>query len=391
MWNWDQGRLPYFQYDDLRTVSRFAVQNDLKNASAASIRSATGLPFPPIHYSPWRNYARVYKLTLIASEIDDVALPTDVARVLAADAVTTCDEYLHFLVQATTDPSPALSSWNIKSRIRYPLCFALKYILANVAVRRVHVCSYRQILAAYVKSNFVGDEDVDEFVPLVDEELKVNAILDAYRNSSQIRQARESMRFLSQISYLHSDRTSLIATIDEADARLIFDAMTPLTGPRLSDGDAEIQRIGRFFKDGSEHDFFDYPATTISETSDNGFAEGNRVRKTHIVVERNSMLRNMFFRSSPSAECQACSLDTHATYPWTDRVLDMHHVLPLASGTRVTTTGTLLDDLVAVCPTCHRSLHRYYDQWLSKRGKQDFASKNEARQVYQEALQAIVR
>ena len=392
MWNWEQGRLSYFQYDDLRAVSRFVVQGDLKNAPAAIVRRATGLSFPPDDYSPWRNYARVYKLALITSEIDDAAQPTDVARILSEDAMTTCDEYLHFLVQATTDPSPALSSWDAKARIRYPLCFALKYVLTKVAVTGEHVCNYRQILAAYAKSDFVGDEDVASFVDLIDQELDVDGILAPYRNSDRLRQARESLKFLSQISYLHAGRQSLIATIEQDDAREIFEAMTPLTGSKFSNGDEEIQRISRFFKDGSVHDFFDYPSTTISDISDNGFAEGDRVRKTHIVVERNSMLRTIFFRSNPSAECQACALDTHAKYPWTERVLDMHHVLPLASGTRVDSQkGTLLDDLVALCPTCHRSLHRYYENWLSHKGRQDFASKNEARKVYEEAVQAIVR
>ena len=134
MWNWEQGRLHYFQYDDLRTVSRFAVSNDLRNTPAQLIRSETGLDFPPVGYTPWRNYARVYKLCLLASEIDDRVVPTDVARILAMDGAVTCDEYVHFIVEATTDPSPALSNWSHVGRIRHPLCFALKYILAKIAV-----------------------------------------------------------------------------------------------------------------------------------------------------------------------------------------------------------------------------------------------------------------
>ena len=42
MWNWEQGRLHYFQYDELRIVSRFAVSNDLRNTPAQIIRTETG-------------------------------------------------------------------------------------------------------------------------------------------------------------------------------------------------------------------------------------------------------------------------------------------------------------------------------------------------------------
>lgn len=36
-------------------------------------------------------------------------------------------------------------------------------------------------------------------------------------------------------------------------------------------------------------------------------------------------------------------------------------------------------------PTCHRSIHAYYRLWLNDAHRQDFGSKQEARQVYDEA------
>ena len=168
MWNWDQRRLHYFQYDELRAVSKFAVSNDLRNTPAQIIRSETRLDFPPTEYSPWRNYARVYKLCLLASEIDSIAVPTDVARILAIDGAVTCDEYVHFLVEATTSPSPALSTWTPNARIRHPLCFSLKYILAKIAVHENPFSTINEIIGAYVRSDFKGGESVDDFVALLD-------------------------------------------------------------------------------------------------------------------------------------------------------------------------------------------------------------------------------
>ena len=84
MWNWDQGRMQYFQYDALRTVSKFIVNNDLRNSEPDFIRAETGLSFSaPKTHTPWRNYSRIFKLCLIASEFDGRAIPTDVASVLS--------------------------------------------------------------------------------------------------------------------------------------------------------------------------------------------------------------------------------------------------------------------------------------------------------------------
>lgn len=64
------------------------------------------------------------------------------------------------------------------------------------------------------------------------------------------------------------------------------------------------------------------------------------------------------------------------------RVMDLHHLLPLSSGTRVEAEGTTLDDLVPVCPSCHRAVHRFYDGWLIGNGREDFTNGNEAHEVY---------
>lgn len=394
MWHWDQGRLHYFQYDELRTVARFAAHHDLRNSPPDFIRSQTGLTFLPVaeNYTPWRNYARVYKLCMMVCEIDNRAVPTDVARILALDGVVTCDEYIHFLVEATTSPSPALAEWSNKSALRHPLCFALKYILAKIAVYQNPVSSINEIIGAYVGSGFGGGEDVSAFVELLDSGTDYEELVTPYQNTDPLRQSRESIKFLCQLSYLHTYGSRVVATLSAGDASSIFEAIAPLGGPPLADGNEEILRRASHFKDGSVHDFFDYPSTTASEVSLSGFAEGSRVQRSHMVIERNAGLRDLFYSTRPTAVCHACEIDTHAKYPWTERVLDLHHILPLSSGTRVhSQTGTLLDDLVPICPTCHRSVHSYYECYLHSSAKADFSDKEEAAAVYEKARNAIVR
>lgn len=389
MWSWDQGRIPYFQFDTLRIMAKFAVQNDLRNTPASIIRSQTGLEFPPASYQPWRNYARVFKLTLLARESGGSAVPTDVASILARDGVVTCDEYLHFLAEATMSPSPALQDWNHQAIIRYPLCFALRYLLAKVSSSDNSDTPINEVIGAYLHSNFVGDESDTAFIGLFSSPQNYAQVAKKF-SRNRIRQARESIKFLCQISYLHCNRDTITVSLSSEDAQDIFAALHPVGGVPESNGNLEIARVAAFFKYGSTHDFFDYQATTISNETDSGFVEGSKVRRSHVVIERNSGLRRRFFRDNPTATCDACRLDTKTRYPWTERVLDLHHALPLSSGTRVDSqTGTLLEDLIAICPTCHRSIHRFYDKHLQKVNRSDFADKAEAVKVYEDAKNRI--
>ena len=87
MWKWDQGRMEYFQYDVLKEVSRFVVNNQWTRENSTTIRSKTGLKFPvPNTHSPWRNYLKVFKLCFLVSEKNGVAVSTSVAKTLVHSA-----------------------------------------------------------------------------------------------------------------------------------------------------------------------------------------------------------------------------------------------------------------------------------------------------------------
>jgi len=169
------------------------------------------------------------------------------------------------------------------------------------------------------------------------------------------------------------------------DATKIFEDLQPIIGPRKRDREAEIRRLASLFADGSTSTVFDYPRTIIDDVLESGFREGNRVKKTHVTIERNAGLRKHFFANRPSPICDFCSLQTAESYPWAERVLDIHHLLPLCSGTRVEESNTTFDDLVPVCPNCHRAIHRYYDGWLAAMDRKDFKNGDEGRAVYEEA------
>jgi hypothetical protein len=378
MWHWDQGHLAYFQFDALKRIAAFVVNNDFKSATKSSLVASTGLSFKaPATHSHWRQYSRALKLSFLVSEVGKKAISTPVASILAKPGAVTCDEYLYFLVRATTDPSPALSGWSPNANFRYPLLFALKYLLTKVAIGQLEQASINELIGAYIKTGFVGDEDDTKFIGAVSNNSDYEAI-----GKAGGRQGRESLNVMAQFSFLQFRANKIFVSLAKEDAHSIFEDATAIIGPRAPDSEAEIRRVAELFKAGSTSDVFDYPNTIVSDLVASGFNEGTKVKKTHLVIERNSRLRRDFFAANVSTKCDVCTMDTKRTYPWTERVLDIHHLLPLSSGTRVVKSGTTFADLVPVCPSCHRAVHRYYDWWLKDNKQLDFAGREEALAVY---------
>ncbi len=353
------------------------MNNDLRATARGPLVAATGLPFRPIdaNYPPWRNYSRVFRTAMLVAKVGNVARPTRVAQLLATDGAVTSDDYFHFLAQGFTDPAPSFQGWTPTDQLRFPLLFALKFSLARANVGRP-IVTYREIIGAYVDSGFDGEEDQASFIGLA------NGNFDF---AGEHRQARESIQVISQISYLSATFNSVIVSRTPTEALDIFLQLEGIRGEQANDSEQEILRVAALFEASIASLDLDYAQTTLNETVEAGFEEGTRVERTHIVLERNPAIRNAFFKSHPTTECDFCGRDTNAEYPWADRVLDIHHVLPLCSGTRSDTTGTVLTDLVALCPTCHRAVHLWYAKWLKEAGRKDFVDAAEARQVYDEA------
>lgn len=376
MWRFDQGRIEYFQFDELRKIAKFAVVDDLKSASRGPLVSATGLPFLPADaaYPPWRNYSRVFRTAMLVAKIGGVARPTRVAELLAQDGVVTSDDYFHFLAQAFTDPAPSFQEWAPSESPRFPLLFTLKFLLARSVVGEPAV-PIREIVGAYGKSGFYGDEDQSDYLSLAKKQW----------SSGDHRQSRESIQVIGQLSYLSASSSEVIVSLDDEDALDLFESLQAIRGKQKGDSEQEIMRVAGLFESAVAELEIDFSKTALDDTVEAGFTEGTRVEKTHIVLERNSAIRKAFFDKNPTTNCDFCARDTNSEFPWSDRVLDIHHVLPLCSGTRSDRSGTVLGDLVAVCPTCHRAVHRFYTQWLKEHGRKDFADAAEARAVYDEA------
>ena len=378
MWHWDQGRLDYFQFDELRKIARFAVANDLRLTDRDALVSAVDLPFLPAdpHYKPWRNYGRTFQLAMIVTtDPSGGARITEVGKLLADDGKITTDDYFHFFAQAMTDPSPALSSWDSTAALRYPLLFVLRFLLAR-ATQGEFTTAIGEVISAYESSGFRGDEDPAEFLGVIGA---------TYSPASVNRQASESIKVLAQISYMTATKSNVTVSLVREDAEELFHDLSPVGGVPKTDAADEIVRIAALFPSAMAEFEWDYSASSVSDVEAAGFSEGGRVQRTHLTIERNKKIRSVFFDANPGGDCDFCGLETWRAYPWVPRILDLHHLLPLSSGARTSTDGTLLQDMVATCPTCHRAVHRYYDKWLMENNRRDFTDAQEARQIYGEA------
>jgi 5-methylcytosine-specific restriction enzyme A len=94
---------------------------------------------------------------------------------------------------------------------------------------------------------------------------------------------------------------------------------------------------------------------------DSKSAEGQRIWKCSQEIERNPVLRREAKAMNRAKNgglivCEACHFSDPA-----DAMFDAHHLQPLAAGIR----ASRVDDLVVLCPTCHRWAHAKAEDKLS--------------------------
>lgn len=385
-WRWDQGRLEYFAFDNIKSMARTLV-----NLEGASLRpgdpdalrqplqTQTGLPFSPNHYKVWRNYGRVFECCLLATDRDGVLAVTDVCRRPAeanAEPIDV-DEYLSFLIPRFYYPFPAFQDYNVTDVQSFPFCATLKYLLATLPEPREASISLEDVFSLIIGNDCTGVEPLDHYLHL--------RHTGHAPVGDQRRQVREMLIFSSQLSFLKWRNNRLFLDIlpgDTESSHAMEEMLTPIIRPRNPNQALEVLSLGGT----SEHALDVAPNTTRRQPADVFFTEGKRVRVTHLRTERSPRLRELFFSGIRHPYlCNMCSTNAQRIYPWTDNILEVHHLLPLSSAITITTRGTSLADIVALCPNCHKSVHTYYKNWLNTHTLADFRSKAEAASVYQEA------
>lgn len=379
-WRWDQGRLKYFLYENIVHMARALSKLDgisLKTKGdplRCVMESETGLPFSPSTYTVWRNYSRVFQCAMLATSLDNKLVITDLCRQVANEKdPLSPDQYFNFLFSRFALPFPAFEKYDSRAQATYPFSAIIKFAIA----RGNQGVTLQDVFAYIIGNECTGCESLDYY-----RKLKPT-------NRSPIgdekRQVREMLVMMGQVSYLKwFDRTLFI---DTSDITAVITAIQPnftrKRKPLAIEEFLETCLIGESGRKRFEVLLGDREVQGMS------FREGGRTFVTHGKIERSPLVRKKFFEMHPALICDVCQMRPRERYPWTENILQLHHVFPLASTLNVNSTTTFLDDLVPLCPSCHISIHAFYRIRLSEWGVEDFGSKKMARDVYDMAKREV--
>lgn len=386
-WRFDQGRLDYFQFDEIKKISKALAALDGIDKPANSdpdiiremLSRYSDLPFLPDSYYVWRNYGRVFGVLLLAAEIQGKVFATDLCKQLSRNNEIDCDDYLAHFARNFYYNSPVFKGYNPFGHQIFPVVAIIKLLISRFLTQGVGSLSVADVHGFLIANNVDGTEDLGFYQSLVHHPVP---------NGGHARQVRELMIFISQFSFLTWQNPSLYLNVQSRDELLAIEqALAPIVNVMQNDPGAEVMQMGSGFLGQVMG-----PITLNQlELIDQEFTEGQRVRVTHLRTERNSKLKALYFAHVNHPQvCRMCAMDTAERYPWAEHVIELHHLLPLASPIRVESSRTSLRDLVGICPSCHRATHKYYSLWFRENHVHDFRSYEEAHHVYQDAKSRII-
>ena len=396
IWRWDQGRTTYFDYNKIVAISSVLLEfngADMQTVDSAfrdRLTSVTGLPFAPPSYTIKRNYKRVFECAMLATYIGNRLIISDIGRALAENDVrfSSPDKYLSEVERRFRYPYPAFNNYSDVRNVCFPFLAILKLLFAK-ALREgdehTHV-TLDEIGGCLIANNVSGLEDLDFYWDISARDFS----FDSYSSNDQKRQVREMMSFIGQHSFLIYRNSSLQLTnlsLDECENA--FEKLLPFTSDISSHNTVEdfLHLTSVSSRMGAAIGF-----ETEDEESLESFAvrEGRRVFTQHFRIERNHQLRKAYLSLHPEPICDVCGRNMRDVYPWTVNMLEIHHLCPLSSFSDEEAHQTNIDDVVGLCPSCHRAVHLFYKVYLTNYDQEDFTNAEEAISAYQEAKAEVL-
>ncbi len=386
-WRFDQGRLDYFKFDEIKKIAQALIDLDGVDKPRTPqpdivrevLSNYSDLPFAPDHYYVWRNYGRVFGVLLLAAEIQGKIFATNLCKQIANNPHDVdCDDYLAHFARNFYYDSPVFQGYDAFGPQVFPAIAIIKLLISKFLTEGKDNISLSEVYGYLIANNVNGQEDLPFYQNLI--------YTPPY--GQDLRQVRELMRFLSQFSFLTWQNPNLYLSVQNRNELYAIEkALTPIINPREMDAGQEVLQMGS--------NFLGEAVGTITlnqvESIEQEFTEGRKIRVTHLRTERSSKLKTFYFATVAKPHiCRMCDMDTAVRYPWSEHVIELHHLLPLASPVRVESATTSLNDLVGICPSCHRATHKYYSLWFKQNSLKDFRSYDEAHQVYQDAKNRIV-
>jgi len=245
-WRFDQGRLDYFQFDEIKRMAvaladidgipKPTVNSDvLRHALAAH----SARPFAPNTYTVWRNYKRVFGCALLAAEVAGKIVCTDVCKQLANQPEDVdADDYLGHFVTHFYYPSPVFEGYRPVGTQIFPAVAILKLLLSKYLFAGTGSVTLSEIAERLIGNNVTGLEDISFYAKL--QPKKVDA---------DMRQLRELARFISQLTFLKWGNASLYLEVEsKVEAAQLVELLPPKILPRNQDAGAEVLNLGANFQ-----------------------------------------------------------------------------------------------------------------------------------------------
>jgi hypothetical protein len=382
MWKWDQGRLSYFSIEKIRKIAAVIVEIDGVDLAAEEdpmreiLEHIVGLPFAPSDYRVWRNYARVFKVLGLASRISGRLVATETCKSLVktGNDFLPYDDYIHYLGKVFYYPSPIFEKYDVLPQQKFPFCAILKLLISKIYQSGTPCISVDDVFNILIANKVTGKEEIPYYLTLSER---------AYNPSqSELRQVREMLIFMSQLSYLSWINKLLFIDADfinSLSSQELIETTSPIINIREEDQDLEIQKMFGSIRSASHTSTIRDP----SNIDDIVFTEGKKIRVSHLRTERNRKVVSYYFEKTKNeALCDVCDTEVRERYPWVNNLIEVHHILPLSSPLQLSSAGTSMSDLVGLCPNCHRATHAFYRSYFAEKNIDDFKSNEHAKEVY---------
>lgn len=393
VWRWDQGRGQYFKFDAIKKMAKVLANYNGANMDKANdllrkdLEQATGLPFSPVAYTIKRNYKRVFECSLLATYIGKRLIVSDICQALAAGdkSLQTPDAYLYELERRFRYPFPAFDNYRDFKGICFPFFAIIKLLMAKSVgnMEKLSSVSLKDIGSMLIANDVTGLENMAFYKRLQPRSFSFESDF----SNDQKRQVREMMALLGQHSYIgYSQGRLTLAGLNEEERESAFLSMTP-----ISTDIASMTPVDDFVEL-TKYRAYQRPETRVesedaSSLENFSVSEGRKVFTSHLKIERDASLRRKYIRLHPQPVCDVCGRNMHVVYPWTENMLEIHHLKPLSSFEEGHETS--LKDVVGLCPSCHRAIHIYYRGYLKKNDKEDFDDAAEAITAYNEAKSKV--
>ena len=392
IWRWDQGRSEYFKFESILKIAPVLLKYngaDMKQVDSqfrTEIMAATSLPFAPSTYTIKRNYKRVFECMMLCSYIGNRLFLSDIGRNIATpnSTLSNVDSYLFEVETRFRYPYPSFDNYNDVKTVCFPFMAMLKLLFARaISTNNPYAKISLDDVGCYLIANEVkGTESLEFYQSLKPKE---GFDFQSYGSNDQKRQVREMMHFLGEHTFLSNPKKDdlQISGIKIEDCLQAFSLLKAQSIVITSKTPIDDFRQLTSYRPIPGEFEFQYDLENFSTV------EGKKVFKGHFTYERSPKLRKEYIKVNPCPICSVCGRDMHIVYPWTENMLEVHHVCPLSSHDGSEGHETKMEDVVGACPSCHRAIHLYYKQYLIKNKQSDFMSKDEAKTVYLEAKEIV--